>query len=143
MNASIETRANLLRQISTVADLGKVDPINMHPPCSASDDLADDIDSFGLAVFFAALTLAGAESYLLKLVARLHRHDGQIHILVRAPLSEEMAYFLARGVSVVTNNRKRGSDVFFHRETSVEWRRIWRQKKFEAVADPLGPDVFI
>jgi hypothetical protein len=118
-------------------DDAKLDPISMHPACSSSDDQTDDADDLGRAAFFCALAWFGDADQMLRKIARLHRHEGQLHVLVREAVSQEMVHFIGRAVQVITGSRLRASNVYFHRP-GAEWKRIWREKKWEAPADPLA-----
>jgi hypothetical protein len=144
MNPTLKDRADQLRQFTAydpnkavdARDDAKLDPISMYSACSASGDQTDDSDDFARAVFFTALAWVDAGEMLRK-IARLHRHEGSLHVLVREPISQDLSHFIGRAVQVITGSRMRASNVFFHRAESAEWKRIWREKAFEAKADPL------
>ncbi len=116
-------------------------PIMSHAVCSDGADDTDDNCMVGRAVYFIALTLAGqiASTELTDKVARLHRHGHELHIVVREPVSPELAYYLSKGFETATGGERKTSDVRLHLPGSGSFAKIWQERRFAASdIDPMG-----
>ena len=87
--------------------------VTIFPPCSDSSDRSDDGCMWGKATFFGQLGFTQAlcvRAILLQSVARIHRHEGKVHVLVRTPLDPDVAERLQRAYAIISAPMGKPSD---------------------------------